>query len=140
MNQYLSRIEQLEIENKALRKKVVTLSRFKKLSKHNGNVNMIFEIIYEITGYDKKDFVGYKKTTEISIARQLAIYMVHKYGGIIQYEISKVFCRHHSSIIYTLDRVNNWQTYPFSYLNEIKLFYVIDECIKKQIELRNDEL
>ena len=44
MNQYLSRIEQLEIENKALRKKIVTLSRFKKLNKHNGNVNMIFEI------------------------------------------------------------------------------------------------
>jgi len=140
MNHYLSRIEQLEIENKELRKRIVTLSRHKKISKSNGNVNMIFEVIYEITGYNKKDFVGYKKTTEISIVRQLAIYMVMKYGGVIQLEISRLFCRHHSSIIYTLQRVNNWQTYPFSYPAEIIMFKAIEESIINQIELRNDEL
>jgi chromosomal replication initiation ATPase DnaA len=140
MNHYLTRIEQLEIENKELRKRIVTLSRHKKINKSNGNVNMIFDVIYEITGYDRNDFVRYKKTTEISIVRQLAIYMVMKYGGIIQLDISRLFCRHHSSIIYTLKRVNSWQTYPFSYINEIKLFYVIENCIKRQIELQNDEL
>jgi chromosomal replication initiation ATPase DnaA len=140
MNHYLSRIEQLEIENKELRKRLTTLTKQKKINKTNGYVNMIFDIIYEITGYDKKDFVGYKKTTEISIVRQCAIYMVYKYGNIVQFQISKLFCRHHSSIIYTLSRVNNWQTYPFSYPAEILIFKGIEESIIKQIELRNDEL
>lgn len=140
MNHYLSRIEQLEIENKELRKTINNLSGFKKLKKHNGNVNMIFEIIYEITGYDKNDFVGYKKTTEISIARQIAIFVIHKYGFMIQFQLSKLFCRHHSSIIYTLQRVNNWQTYHFSYPAEMLVFKAIEESIITQIELISDEL
>jgi chromosomal replication initiation ATPase DnaA len=140
MNHYLVRIEQLEIENKALRKTIVQLSQHKRLKKYNGNVNMIFEVIYEITGFDKNQFIKHDKPAELSIVRQLAIFMVYKYGNLNQIDISRLFCRHHSSIIYTLKRVNSWQTYPFSYINEIKLFYVIENCIKRQIELQNDEL
>lgn len=139
MNHYLTRISQLENENRELRKTIVHLSQHKRLKKYNGNVNMIFEVIYEITGFDKNQFIKHDKPSELSLVRQLAIFMIYKYGNLNQIDISRLFCRHHSSIIYTLKRVNSWQTYPFSYPVEIQLFNVVEECIKKQIE-RNDEL
>jgi chromosomal replication initiation ATPase DnaA len=139
MSSFIARIKHLEQENKQLRKKIITLSNYKKREKSFGMINLIFDVIHEITGYDKKDFVSQKKPAELSIVRQLAIFMMHKHGGIIQFQIAKLFCRHHSSIIYTINRVNAWQTYPFSYPKEIDLFNLVEECILKQIEL-NDEL
>jgi uncharacterized protein (UPF0335 family) len=57
MSSFIARIEHLEQENKQLRKKIITLSNYKKREKSFGMINLIFDVIHEITGYDKNDFV-----------------------------------------------------------------------------------
>ncbi len=54
---------------------------------------------------DKKELLSKKKTKEVALARQVAIYLVLEMMSLPQLTVAKLFGRDHSTVIYTRDKI-----------------------------------
>jgi chromosomal replication initiation ATPase DnaA len=130
----IERIEQLEKENYYLRKQIVKLGEIKQSPFVKAEAYMIEDAIFETTGFTISDLRSQSKTAYIMIVKQVYIYMLHKYAFMNFTQMARYMSRHHTSIIYTIDRVNSWLRFNNSYPQEMQLFNNIENQIIEKLK------
>lgn len=133
-NQLLDRCTALELENQKLRKQIVTMQKVRPEIMLKVEAEIIIEIVFELTGFSIIDLRDQHKPIDISIIRQCVIYLLYKYAYMHKSAIAKFMCRHHTSVLYTIERVNNWHKYPSSYVIEMTMFNRLEDLVIEKIK------
>ena len=133
-NQLLDRVAKLEIENQNLRKQVIQLSKTRPEVIMRVESAMILDVVYEVTGYNLDHLRRQSRPLEISIIRQCVVYLFWKYAYMNKSTIAKFLCRHHTSVLYTIERVNDWHKYPTSFIIEMTMFTKLEDLIIEKIK------
>lgn len=133
-NTLLSRVSQLELENNMLRQQIVKLEKTRPQVIKRVELEMVMDTIYEVTGFDVIDLRNHQRTMDIAIIRQCAIYLLYKYAYMHKSAIAKFFARHHTSVMYSIERVDDWHKYPSSFIIEMTMFAKIEDVIIEKIK------
>ena len=133
-NQLLDRVTKLEIENQNLRKQVIQLQKTRPEIIMRVESEMILDTVYEVTGYTLAHLRSQSKPLEIAIIRQCVVYLLWKYAYMNKSSIAKFLCRHHTSVLYTIERVNDWHKYPTSFIIEMTMFTKLEDLIVEKIK------
>ena len=69
-------------------------------------INNILEEIAKSFGVSTEDIRGERKTTEISLARQAAIYIIRETTNLTLDDIGKIFNKKHSTVLYSIEAID----------------------------------
>ncbi len=101
------------IARSTLLKEPINLSLAKELIDEIGikegsnQVEMIIETVCRFLGITREDLFSYSKKKEITLSRQITIYFLRKYLNKSLKDISRLFKREHSTIIYNIKTFEN---------------------------------
>jgi chromosomal replication initiator protein len=77
-------------------------------------VERIIRVVCKKYGVTEEDIKSKKKTDTVTNARQVAIYFIRKNTDLSLDEIGKIFGRDHSTVIYSLNKIDlNMKTVKF---------------------------
>ncbi len=68
-------------------------------------INNILEEVAKSFGVSTEDIRGERKTTEISLARQAAIYIIRETTNLTLDDIGKIFSKKHSTVLYSIEAI-----------------------------------
>jgi chromosomal replication initiation ATPase DnaA len=133
-NPLLLRVTKLELENSMLRQQIVKLEKTRPQITKRIELEIIIDMVYETTGFGIVELRNQHKPIDISIIRQCVVYLLYKYAYMNKSSIAKYMCRHHTSIMYTIERVDSWHKYPASYVIEMTMFNRLEDLIIEKIK------
>ena len=81
------------------------------------------------TGFSPEDLRSRRRTSELVIARFIAIAVVRKRSRLKLKAMGVEFGRDHSSIIHALHEIDNWMTSPHRYISVYLQLKKIDDTV-----------
>lgn len=102
-------------------------------------MNETFAAILQETGFSPEDLKSRKRTSELVIARFIAMAVVKHHTRLKLKAIGQEFNRDHSSVIHALNEVDNWTSSPNRYISEVlqlsKIMDVVGQRMTEYIDL-----
>jgi len=81
------------------------------------------------TGFTQEDLKSRRRTSELVIARFIAIAVIRKRSRLKLTAMGRELGRDHSSIIHALHEIDNWLTSPHRYISEYLQMKKIDDAV-----------
>lgn len=97
-------------------------------------LNETYAAILAETGFTPEDLKSRRRTSEIIIARFIALYSIRKHSRLKLKALGQEFGRDHSSIIHALHEVDNWLTAPNRYISEYIQLQKIDDTVLERMQ------
>ncbi len=89
-------------------------------------ISTIQAVVAESFGTTVDEMIGRKRGFRLTVPRQVAFFLSRKHGGRPYQQIGRVFRRHHSTVMYGVDRISYLMKY--------------DPALAKKVEAINDRL
>lgn len=101
----------------------------KKLYK-NSVLNALNQAIYECYGHDLEYYSSKSRKREFVDVRQMAMHLYHEATGFSLHEVGEIFHKHHSTVIFAYNQVENLLSYDRAFSKDYEL---LEETFKKYL-------
>lgn len=96
-------------------------------------INNIIKAIEEVTGVNYDILKSRRKVTNISEARQIAMYIIKKETGLSSHDIGRLFNRNHATAIHNVKKVCDYKEIDSTFLDKFNRIYDAYKRYNKQI-------
>lgn len=106
-------------------KQLLTLRMKKGKSKGLDAIDVLYDVILGVTGVTKEEILGQSRKRDIMISRQILCHILRESGKSLKHIAKLVRDSHHSTIMHSVEKVEDWITNPNYFKKEYRIYNLI---------------
>lgn len=106
-------------------KQLITLRMKKTGGKGIEAINILYDVIDGVTGITKEEILSQSRKRDIMISRQILCHILRESGKSLKGIAELVRDSHHTTIMHSLEKVEDWITNPIYFKKEYRIYNLI---------------
>lgn len=106
-------------------KQLLTLRMKKSSGKGLEAIDVLYDVILGVTGITKEEILGQCRKRDIMISRQILCHILRESGKSLKAVAKMVRDSHHSTIMHSVEKVEDWITNPNYFKKEYRIYNLI---------------
>ena len=88
-------------------------------------IDVLYDVILGVTGITKEEILGQCRKRDIMISRQILCHILRESGKSLKAVAKMVRDSHHSTIMHSVEKVEDWITNPNYFKKEYRIYNLI---------------
>ena len=106
-------------------KQLLALRMKKSSGKGLQEIDVLYDVILGVTGVTKEEILGQSRKRDIMISRQILCHILRESGKSLKAVAKMVRDSHHSTIMHSVEKVEDWITNPNYFKKEYRIYNLI---------------